>query len=41
LGYKNIKNSIDCEIYGNYFNTRSFKVVLNEQLTVTNYHRPL
>lgn len=41
LGYKDIKNTNNCEIYGDYLNPSKREVKINKDLVVTNYHRPL
>lgn len=41
LGFKDFKDTDRCEIYGDYFDSRSFDVRLNNVLTVANCHRPL
>jgi len=41
LGYKDIKNTNDCETYGDYLNPSMREVTINKDLKVTNYHHPL
>ena len=41
LGYKDIKNTNNCETYGDYLNPSMREVTINKDLKVTNYHRPL
>jgi len=41
LGYKDIKNTNDYEVYGDYLNPSMREVFINKDLKVTNYHRPL
>lgn len=41
FGYKDIKNSDNCEIYGDYLNQNKLEIFIGKDLVVTNHHRPL
>lgn len=40
LGYRDVKNTDELRIYGNYFEPNKYELLLNNTLTATNYHRP-
>lgn len=41
LGYKDLKNTNNCEVYGDYLNPTKREITINKNLIVANYHRPL
>lgn len=41
FGYKDIKNTANIEIYGDYLNSYRLDAFVSKELTVSNYHRPL
>ncbi len=41
FGYKDIKNTSTCEIYGDYLNSYKLEYDWGDGFTIINYHRPL